>query len=72
MSKDELGKRMKEYYENSTRIILPRKSYTIIRLDGKAFHTYTKGLERPFDEGFVEDMNTTCDMLCGNIQGVKL
>jgi len=47
--KDSIGDRMKEFYENRTRILLPRRTYTIIRIDGKAFHTYTKGLERPFD-----------------------
>lgn len=33
--KDELGTRMKEQYENRTRYFLPRRTYTIIRLDGK-------------------------------------
>ncbi len=69
--KDALGDRMKEFYEDRTRIKLPRRTYTIIRIDGKAFHTYTKGLERPFDEGLIEDMNTTTAYLCKNIQGAK-
>jgi tRNA(His) guanylyltransferase len=34
--KDELGKRMKSQYEARTRTWLPRRTYTIIRLDGKA------------------------------------
>jgi tRNA(His) 5'-end guanylyltransferase len=62
---------MKEFYEDRTRIKLPRRTYTIIRIDGKAFHTYTKGLERPFDQGLIEDMNATTAYLCKNIQGVK-
>ena len=70
--KDELGKRMKTFYENRTRWFLPRRTYTIIRIDGKAFHTYTKGLERPFDKDFVDDMNETAKYLCKNIQGAKL
>jgi len=70
--KDELGDRMKEYYEDRTRIKLPRRTYTIIRIDGKAFHTYTKGLNRPFDIGLIEDMNDTARYLCKNIQGAKL
>jgi tRNA(His) 5'-end guanylyltransferase len=69
--KDALGDRMKEFYEDRTRIKLPRRTYTIIRIDGKAFHTYTKGLERPFDEGLIEDMNATTAYLCKNIQGAK-
>lgn len=69
--KDALGDRMKEFYEDRTRIKLPRRTYTIIRIDGKAFHTYTKGLQRPFDEGLIEDMNNTTAYLCKNIQGAK-
>ena len=62
---------MKEYYEDRTRIYLPRRTYTIIRIDGKAFHTYTRGLQRPFDERFIQDMDETACYLCKNIQGVK-
>jgi tRNA(His) 5'-end guanylyltransferase len=50
---------------------LARRTNTIIRIDGKAFHTYTKGLERPFDLGLMEDMNKTTEYLCQNIQGAK-
>ena len=69
--KDSIGDRMKEFYENRTRILLPRRTYTIIRIDGKAFHTYTKGLERPFDSKLVNDMDETACYLCKNIQGAK-
>lgn len=69
---DALGDRMKEFYENRTRITLPRRTYTVIRIDGKAFHTYTKGLNRPFDVDLIEDMNNTTKYLCERIQGVKL
>ena len=50
---DELGNRMKDQYENRTRYLIPRRTYTILRLDGKAFHTYTKGLNRPFDSSLI-------------------
>jgi len=69
--RDELGDRMKKLYENRTRILLPRRTYTIIRVDGKAFHTYTKGCERPFDAGLIADMDETACYLCKNIQGAK-
>jgi tRNA(His) 5'-end guanylyltransferase len=46
MANDDLGKRMKEQYEVRTRTYLPRRTYTIIRLDGKAFHTLTRGMRR--------------------------
>lgn len=69
---DSLGDRMKEFYENRFRFFLPRRTYTLIRIDGKAFHTYTQGLKRPFDEGLIEDMNLTAAHLCKEIQGAKL
>src|SRR6476620_4819651 len=69
--KDEMGDRFKRY-ESTFKSQLNRRTYTIIRVDGKAFHTYTKGLTRPFDEGLIEDMNATAVYLCENIQGAKL
>ena len=69
--KDELGDRMKGFYEDRTRFLLPRRTYTIIRVDGKAFHTYTRGLIQPFDQGLIDDMDATASYLCKNIQGTK-
>jgi len=71
MSKDQLGERMKSYYEDRTRVFIPRRSYTIIRLDGKAFHTYTRGFERPYDLRLMRVMDNTAIALCENIQNVK-
>lgn len=71
-NKDNLGDRMKEYYENRTQYYLPRRTYIIIRIDGKAFHTYTLGMEKPFDDALISDMNQTAVFLCENIQGAKL
>lgn len=71
MKKDTLGDRMKRLYENITRNLLQGRTYTIIRIDGKAFHTYTKGLEQPFDAQLVLDMDATACYLCKNIQGAK-
>lgn len=68
--KDSLGDRMKEY-ENVTRLKLSGRSYTIIRCDGKAFHSYVKGLEKPFDDGLINDMDETAIYLCKNIMGAK-
>ena len=69
--KDPLGDRMKDFYEDRTRYKLARRTNTIIRIDGKAFHTFTKGLDRPFDRGLIEDMDKTAEFLCQNIQGAK-
>lgn len=70
MDKDPLGNRMKEY-ERATKYILPRRSYIIIRVDGKAFHTYTKGFKRPFDARMIYAMNQTAEYLCKNIMGAQ-
>ncbi len=70
--KDDLGKRMKEQYEQRTCTWLPRRTYSIIRLDGKAFHTFTKGMKRPYDKTFMDLMDRTALYLLENIQGAKL
>lgn len=71
MKADSLGDRMKENYENRTRYSLPRRTYTIIRLDGKAFHTFTKSFSRPYDARISTWMDATAFALCHQIQGVK-
>ena len=63
-----LGDRMKEY-ESSSQLRLPRRMPVIIRLDGKAFHTWTKGLDLPFDDTFIGMMAATAKFLVDNIQG---
>ena len=45
---DSLGDRMKRY-ENVNRTYLTRRTPVIIRVDGKAFHTFTKEFQKPFD-----------------------
>ena len=70
--KDSLGDRMKENYENRAKTYLVRRMPVIIRLDGKAFHTFTRGLKKPYDEIFHNTMNQTMKYLCENIQGCKL
>ena len=70
--RDSLGDRMKENYENRAKTYLVRRTPVIIRLDGKAFHTFTKGLKKPYDEIFHNTMNQTMKYLCENIQGCKL
>ena len=70
--KDSLGDRMKNNYENRAKTYLVRRMPVIIRLDGKAFHTFTRGLVKPYDEIFHFAMNNTTKYLCENIQCVKL
>ena len=70
-NKDSLGDRMKQY-EYVTRNYLTRKLPVIIRIDGKAFHSFTRGLKKPFDNIFVKSMQDTMKYLCENIQGCVL
>jgi tRNA(His) 5'-end guanylyltransferase len=67
--KDDLGNRMKKNYENRTRYFLPRRTNTIIRIDGEAFHTFTRGFDKPFDYILMSAMDNTTKSLCGEIQG---
>jgi tRNA(His) guanylyltransferase len=71
MSSDVIGSRMKEFYENRAKTALLRRCYTIIRIDGKAFHSFCRGLKKPFDDGLMEDMDQTAVYLCKNIMGAK-
>ena len=66
--KDSLGDRMKGY-ENISRSYLTRRVPVIIRLDGKAFHTFTRGMKKPFDPVLTQAMQQTMKSLCENIQG---
>lgn len=68
---DALGERMKGY-ENVTRTRLMRRCPVIIRIDGKTFHTFTKGFQKPFDPILVQSMQETMQYLCENIQGCVL
>ena len=66
---DDLGKRMKTYYEAIPKTSLMRRTPVAIRIDGKAFHTFTRGFKKPFDTLLVNTMQKTTKYLCENIQG---
>ena len=70
-SGDSLGDRMK-VYEKCYNITLPKRVPVMIRLDGKAFHGLTSGMEKPFDQGFIDVMAETAKYLVKNIQGAVL
>lgn len=69
---DDLGKRMKEFYENVPKTKLMRRTPVAIRIDGKAFHTFTRGFNKPFDDALISAMQDTMKYLCKNIQGCVL
>ena len=66
---DDLGTRMKTFYEVVPKTKLVRRMPVAIRLDGKAFHTFTRGFQKPFDEVLGNAMIRTMEYLTKNIQG---
>lgn len=69
--KTALGNRMKQH-EHVTRTVLPRRTYTIIRVDGHAFHTFLRHAARPFDYDFMDAMNAVGEALCREMSGAVL
>ena len=66
-----LHERMKQY-EAVSQTYLMRRTPVIIRLDGVAFHTFTKDFIKPCDDVFVAAMHCTTSWLVNNIQGCVL
>ena len=67
--RDDLCTRMKTFYENIPKTRLMRRVPVAIRLDGKAFHTFTRGFQKPFDFVLMDTIQRTMKYLCENIQG---
>lgn len=68
-NKQSLEDRMKQNYEKRSDISLTRRTPVVIRIDGKAFHTFTRKFAKPYDEVFHKAMNATLEYLCKHIQG---
>lgn len=69
--KDSLGNRMKQYEAVTEHYLVPKLPF-IIRVDGKAFHTFTKKFEKPFDAVIEQTMRATMESLCKDIPGCVL
>jgi len=67
---DAISIRFKEY-ESVSRQFLINKLPVIVRIDGKAFHTWTRNLNSPFDSDLMEAMNKTTEIICKEMQGFK-
>jgi tRNA(His) guanylyltransferase len=63
-----LGDEIKEA-ERATCLVLPKRTYTILRLDGRSFHTYLRDSLKPFDFGFMSDMASVAEFLCYSVDG---
>ena len=64
MKRDDLGNRMKTFYEEISKTKLMRRTPVVIRIDG--------GFKRPFDDVLIMTMQETAKYLCENIQGCSL
>ena len=60
---DSLGNRIKLYEALSTSRQLMPNCPVYARIDGRAFHTFCRGLEKPFSKAFILVMQETCKFL---------
>jgi tRNA(His) 5'-end guanylyltransferase len=68
--KDSLGDRIKKY-ENVTRFYATPRMPLIIRVDGRAFHTFTKNCKKPFDHQLIDAMCQAALSVSKEMQGFK-
>lgn len=66
-----IGDRIKSNYENRARHELTRRTPVIVRIDGRAFHTFTRGMEKPFDQRLIDAMVVSAAAVSAEIQGFK-
>ena len=71
MDTSDLAKRMKEY-EKRNQYYLQKRIPVAIRVDGRSFHTFTKGFQRPFDDVLMKSMQETAKYMCENMGNAKL
>ncbi len=69
--KDDLGRRMKSDYEDALRLTVPRRSYVIVRIDGRGFHTFTKDLDRPYCRPLADALDQAASALCREMIGCR-
>jgi tRNA(His) 5'-end guanylyltransferase len=62
---------MKQDYEDALRLTLPRRSYVVIRIDGRGFHTFTKNLERPYSRQLAGALDHAAISLCQEMIGCR-
>jgi tRNA(His) guanylyltransferase len=70
--KDQLGRRMKRDYEDALRLMLPRRGYVVVRIDGRAFHKFTEDLPRPYYRPLADALDSAALHLCREMIGCRL
>jgi tRNA(His) 5'-end guanylyltransferase len=58
--------------EAVTRQLLPRRTFSLLRVDIRAAHSLLRGAARPFDLEFMADMDAVAEALCAEITGAVL
>lgn len=78
-NKETLGDRLKTYEDVQTGRMLIKRLPTYVRIDGRAFHSFCKGLTKPFDPDFADVMKKTCaylveetNAICGYVQSDEI
>lgn len=71
MTLDSLGDRMKRY-ELASRTVLTQRMPAILRIDGRAFHTYTSKCVRPFDSALMDAMDKVAEAICDDAAGAQI
>ena len=65
---DKLGDTCKSFEKQWAGLTLDENDYVLVRLDGKSFHTFTKGLARPYDsrlsQAMIDTMNFLIEKIC--------
>ena len=69
--KDDLGRRIKRDYEDALRLRLPRRTYAVIRIDGRGFHKFTAGLERPYSRALADALDAAAIRLAMEMIGCR-
>lgn len=69
-NKDTLGDRIKKYEAISEHYFTP-KIPILVRVDGKAFHTWTKGCDKPFDNYLISTMFTAAKLVAMDMMNCR-
>lgn len=69
--KDSLGDRIKRYEAVSDPMLMPNGPL-FIRVDGRAFHTWTRGMNKPYDDKLIACMVNAAIDVAADMAGFKL
>lgn len=68
---DALGDQLKAVEAASQHAVRPDQ-FMVVRVDGRAFHSYTRGLPRPFDTTLMDDLDAATVALLGDMSATAV